>query len=206
MRDENEDDRLSLRAVAPGFILILLVDILTVSGIWPKLGWINNLLSLTLVCLPWATLIVLRKPIESLGYQQKDFLRILGWGVVAGGLWRLVSIVFNLWWVDLGALNLAWISRFLGAIVWIPLVEETFFRGYLGRAFSKGIGVWPGILLQALLFTLQPVHWNQGGIALLSIIGFGLLAGWLQQHWDSIWSSWGAHAFANLLPLLILYA
>ena len=206
MRDDKEADQLSLRAVAPGLILILLVDILTLCGFWPQQGWINHLLSLTLLSLPWVTLIVLRKPVRCLGYQRKDFLRIFGWGIVAGGFWRLLSIIFNLWWVNLGGLDVAWISRIVGALIWIPLIEETFFRGYLLRPLMTGIGVWPGILFQALFFTIQPVHWNQGGLALLSIFGFGLLAGWLQQHWDSIWPSWGAHAFANLLPMIVLFA
>lgn len=198
--------QLSLKAVAPGLLLILVVDGLSIGGLWPQQGWINLLLSITLLSLPWVTLIVLRKPIDSLGYQRADFLRIFGWGIVAGGMWRLLSILFNMWWANLGVSDVVWVPQIFGALIWIPLIEETFFRGYLLRPITNAIGIWPGIIIQALLFTLQPVHWNQGGIALISVFGFGVLAGWLQQRWGSIWPSWGAHAFANLLPMLIFFA
>ena len=206
MNDEFSSRSLSLRAVTPGLIVIFLVDLLTVSGLWPGLGWHNLLLTLVLVSLPWITLVVLGKPVQSLGFCRREFLRSIGWGVVAGGFWRLLSILFNLWWVDLGELGLMGIPQLVSALIWIPLVEETFFRGYLGRALSGSIGSWPGILLQAGLFTLQPAHWNQGGLALLSVLGFGVLAGWLAQRWNSLWPAWGAHAFANLLPRLVYFA
>jgi membrane protease YdiL (CAAX protease family) len=201
-----DEQHLPLRAIAPGLILILVVDILTVSGIWPLTGWSNLLLSGTLIGLPWATLIVLRKPIQCLGYNRNNSLRAVGWGIVAGGFWRLLSLLFNLWWLRFGDQNLLWVPQILAALIWIPWVEETFFRGYLGRTLAGKIGVWPGIMLQATLFTLQPVHWNQGWGALLSVLGFGVLAGFLQQRWNSIWPAWGAHAFANLLPLLVYFA
>jgi membrane protease YdiL (CAAX protease family) len=124
--------------------------------------------------------------------------------MVAGGVWRLLSMLINLWWVQLGSNPAVGISQLFGALIWIPLVEETFFRGYLGRALSASLGMWPAILIQALLFTLQPVHWQQGHFALISIFGFGFLAGWLERRFNSIWAPWGAHAFANLLAILLL--
>jgi membrane protease YdiL (CAAX protease family) len=39
----------------------------------------------------------------------------------------------------------------------------------------------------------------------VSIFGFGLLAGWLMHVRSSIWAPWGAHAFANLLPMLVIF-
>jgi membrane protease YdiL (CAAX protease family) len=48
------------------------------------------------------------------------------------------------------------------------------------------------------------VHWAQGWLHLVSIFGFGLLAGWLVVKRGSVWSAWGAHAFANLLPSIIV--
>ncbi|TFH31837.1 MAG: CPBP family intramembrane metalloprotease [Anaerolineales bacterium] len=204
--DEARTDRhLSLRAVAPGLILILVVDVFAVAGIWPQTGWVNDCLTLMLASLPWATVVVLGKSTRILGYVRKEFLRVFGWGVVAGGFWRLLSMLFNLGWLNLGSAG-GWLFPLVGALIWVPLIEETFFRGYLGRALSHALGVWPGILLQAILFTFQPVHWSQAGIGILSVLGFGILAGWLQQRWDSIWPAWGAHAFANLLPLLLSFA
>lgn len=196
---------LSLRGIIPGLFLILLVDALALIGMWPSSGTVNLAFSLVLLALPWATIVVTRKSVTNLGYQRAQALRALGWGVVAGGLWRITSVLINLWSIRLGNGYFGWISPVIGAIVWVPLVEETYFRGYLGRALSTSIGLWPGIVAQALLFTLQPVHLSQGLVALISVFGFGVLTGWIQTRFDSIWSAWGAHAFANVLPLLFYF-
>jgi membrane protease YdiL (CAAX protease family) len=200
-----EEEYLPLRAVIPGLILILLVDLLALSKVWPVSGSVNLVLSLVLFLLPWVTLVVTRNSILTLGYHRKQIIRVFGWGMVAGGTWRIVSMLINIWGIHLGEQNLIWISQIFGAIVWVPLVEETFFRGYLGRALAGSIGIWPGILAQALLFTFQPVHLSQGALALASVFGFGVLAGWIQKRFNSIWSAWGAHAFANILPLLVYF-
>lgn len=199
-------DRFPLRAVVPGLFLITIVDGLTVIGLWPSAGWINLSLPIVLACIPWVTALILRFPIRSLGYNRRQFVRVFGWGIVAGGYWRLASLLFNLWAIDLGPSISGFFTSLIGALIWIPLVEETFFRGYLGRSLSGSIGVWPGIIVQAVLFTFQPVHWYQGGVAMVSIMVFGILAGWLHERWDSLWPAWGAHAFANLLPLLLIFA
>jgi membrane protease YdiL (CAAX protease family) len=193
---------LSLRAVLPGLLLILIVDLITISGFWPNLGWVNSGLFLFMACVPWATLLILRKPIACLGYSRAQLLRSFGWGMVVGGIWRVFSLSFNLWWTNLGDRPIQW-APLIGALIWVPLVEETFFRGYLGRALSGKFRPWPGILIQAALFTLHPVHWSQGALSLMSVLGFGVIAGWLQLRFNNIWSAWGAHAFANVLPHLL---
>ncbi len=197
------NDHLPIRSVLPGLILIVVVDVLALLGLWPVSNQINQALSLVLLVLPWATLLVLRKPAKALGFEQRQSLRAFGWGMIAGGLWRIISLLINLWAVDLGVSTQAGLTALFAAFVWVPLVEEPFFRGYLGRAFSGVLGLWPGIFLQAALFTFQPVHLNQGTLALISVLGFGILAGWIQYRFDNLWSAWGAHAFANFLPLLL---
>ena len=200
---EGGTEQLTLRGVLPGLLLVLLVDVLAIIGQWPvDLLW-NSAYAIILVLLPFITLGVLRLPIASLGYEHRDLIRSFGWGMVVGGIWRVISLLLNLWWVEPGWMPAIGIGRLLGALVWVPFVEETFFRGYLGRALSSALGIWPGILIQAVLFALQPVHWQQGYLALVSIFGFGVLAGWLQHRFKNIWAPWGAHAFANLLALLL---
>ncbi len=58
--------------------------------------------------------------------------------------------------------------------------------------------------MQAGLFALYPVHWNQGWLAIISILGFGILSGWLVERTGSVWIGWGAHGFANMLPSLLV--
>jgi membrane protease YdiL (CAAX protease family) len=196
--------QLPLRGVIPGILLVSIVDALTIADRWPDDVLWNLAYSLVLVILPLITIAVLRLPPVSLGYDRRDLLRSFGWGMVAGGFWRLISLLLNLWLVNPGWSPVLGFGQLFGALIWVPLVEETFFRGYLGRALSSALGMWPGILIQAIFFSLQPVHWQQGLLALMSIFGFGLLAGWLQHRFNNIWAPWGAHALANLLALLLL--
>jgi membrane protease YdiL (CAAX protease family) len=65
------------------------------------------------------------------------------------------------------------------------------------------VGRWKAIISQAVLFSLHPGHWAQGWPHLASILGFGLLAGWLVERRGSIWAAWGAHGFANVLPEIL---
>ncbi len=203
MAQRNPQQSLPLRAVIPGLVIILLVDFLAILGFWPAAPGLNTAFSMVLLLLPWVTLLVSRGQIRSLGYRRERFLKTVGWGMVAGGLWRIFSLLFNLWGLSLGASLDPWMTRLIGAVIWVPLLEETFFRGYLGRSLISKLGLWPGTLLQALLFSLHPVHLGQGAISLVSVFGFGLLAGWLQFRFDNLWSAWAAHAFANVLPLLV---
>ena len=196
---------LPLWAILPGLIFILIVDLLTITG-W--LGYAQIFLqtwSLILVVIPWVTLLVIRGSPTMFGYTRDRGLIDYGWGMVAGGIWRGLSMAFNLWgqggWTRIGWGALGWI----GALVFIPLVEETFFRGYLGRSLRLRVGSWSAILIQGILFTLHPGHWAQGYLHLISIFLFSILAGWLMEKRGSIWASWGAHGFANILPEILRF-
>jgi hypothetical protein len=39
---------------------------------------------------------------------------------------------------------------------------------------------------------------------LAGIFAFGVLAGWLVETRRTLWIGWGAHAFANVLPTVLL--
>jgi membrane protease YdiL (CAAX protease family) len=206
----NEESRdsfssLPLWAILPGLIFILIVDLLAVTG-W--LGFAQGFLvawSLVLAVIPWVTLLVIRGSPSMFGYIRGQGLADYGWGMVAGGIWRGLSMAFNLWWQG-GWSRIGWgVFGWIGALVFVPLVEETFFRGYLGRALRVRIGSWPAILTQGILFALHPGHWAQGFLHLISIFLFGILAGWLMEKRGSIWAAWGAHSFANILPEMLSF-
>lgn len=195
---------LPLWAIIPGVVYIVIVDLVTVAGI----DWIPRQVihtwTLVIAVIPWATLLVIRQPPSLLGYTRYRAVAEIGWGMLAGAIWRGLSMLFNLWWQG-GWTNLGWgVGSWLLILVWIPLVEETFFRGYIGRTLASRLGKRFGIIVQAILFSLHPGHWVQGWLHIFSIFIFGLLAGWLVQNRDSIWAAWGAHGFANVLPEIII--
>lgn len=181
--------------MVPGLIFVVGVDVAGIAGVGGRfLGW----WSIVSLVIPWVTILVLRRRPSALGYLRERWLAELGWGMAAGAAWRGLSMALNLAWLG-GS-----VTGLFGAIVWAPLVEETFFRGYLGRALSARLGRWSGILLQATLFAALPGHWAQGWLALAGIFGFGVLAGWLVEARRNLWIAWGAHAFANVLPSLLI--
>jgi membrane protease YdiL (CAAX protease family) len=196
---------LRLWAILPGLIYILVVDFLTVTG-W--LGFAQGFFqtwNIVLAVIPWVTLLVVRGSPSMFGYTRIRALVDYGWGMVAGGIWRGLSMAFNLWWQG-GWTEIGWgILGWIGALVFIPLIEETFFRGYLGRGLRVRVGKWPAIFVQAILFSLHPGHWAQGYLHLVSILLFGILAGWLMERRGSIWAAWGAHGFANILPAILRF-
>jgi membrane protease YdiL (CAAX protease family) len=162
-----------------------------------------QLLTVVIFLLPWFAVLISRASPGWLGYKRERFFLHLGWGMVAGGIWRVLSILLNL-----AHLNLSGVGdtpyQLLIMLVWVPLIEETFFRGYIGQSLSRAWGTTPGVVIQAAAFVLLPAHTTQGGWNMLSIFLFGLLAGWLMETRRSIWAPWGAHAFANVLPYLAL--
>ncbi len=192
-----------MRAVFPGLAFVVVLDVATVAGWLPEWRVLAVAWPWVLAALPWITLVVLRASPKALGYARRRAVLDYGWGMVAGGIWRGLSLALNLSAAS-SADVLGWPGTLLAGLVWIPLVEETFFRGYLGRALVRRLGPFAGIVVQAVLFTLTPVHWAQGGLHLISIFGFGLVAGWLTEARRTLWSAWGAHGFANVLPWLLL--
>jgi membrane protease YdiL (CAAX protease family) len=194
---------LPLAAVLPGLIYTVILSLATIFGVPGFLAYVLQPWGLVLAVTPWITILVLRRSPNVLGYTRTRWMAEFGWGMLAGAIWRGLSLGFNLWWHS-GLTSLGWgMGNWLGALILVPLIEETFFRGYLGRTFSTRVGKWRAIFYQAVLFSLHPSHWAQGWPHLLSILGFGLLAGWLVERRGSIWAAWGAHGFANVLPEIL---
>lgn len=194
-------EALPIRTILPGLICILLIDLVA----WMGIGANGSVIATSLlILLPWVTLLFTKRSPATIGYVRERAVARYGWGMVAGGVWRGLSMGFNYLIlrppISLGS---TW-TQLISSLILVPFVEETFYRGYLGRSLAKKLGRWPGIIIQATLFTLYPIHWNQGWPAIASIFGFGVLSGWLVERTGSIWIGWGAHGFANILPVLLL--
>ena len=198
---------LPLRAVLPGLALILAVDLAPLLGLRGPAGVLLSIWTPVAACLPWLTILVMRRRPSALGYVGGRWIAEYGWGMVAGALWRGLSMGLSALWLRSDAALGVSLASLAGGLIWVPLIEETFYRGYLGPAFSRRFGRWAGILMQAILFTLHPGHWGQGWPAAAGLLAFGVLAGWLVETRRTIWIGWGAHGFANVLPsLLALFA
>ncbi len=190
-------------AAVPGLALAIGLDLIAIAGMSDRLTVIVRLAPALLIAVPWIALLVWHRLPAALGYVRRRAALRFGWGVLAGALWRGASMALNLWWAAAPDRLGAGIGDWLGGLVWVPFVEETFFRGYLGPALEPRFGRLRSILLQAALFTLLPVHWAQGFPHLIGIFGFGVVAGTLVARTGSIWPAWGAHAMANVLPSLL---
>lgn len=198
---------LPLKAIAPGLVVIAAMNILAVTGKWPQDPLWSMVSTIMLWVIPWATLIVLRRSPAVFAYRSEGAGSNYAWGVLAGAIWRGLSMLLNYRIIYAGSVPLEGVGMLFFGLIWVPFIEETFFRGYIGKTLNANIGPAKGILLQAVLFTFQPVHWVQGWPALISVFVFGIAAGWLVERWDSIWAGWGAHGFANVLPgILRLFA
>lgn len=197
------DAALPLRSILPGMLLILAIDLWALIGNPKELVFFRGWWILLIAALPWLTLLVVRGRPEKLGYRRERAAVRFGWGAFFGALWRGLSMALNLFFVRKTISLGIDVRSIFNAFIFVPFIEETFFRGYLGRPLSHHLGRWKGIVLQALLFTFHPAHFEQGALAWISIFGFGLLAGWLLEKTGSIWTAWGAHACANVVPLLL---
>ena len=193
---------LPIAALLPGMALVLILC--ACSLFWgARLNpFMNGIVPILYALLPFAAVLGSRRSLRVLGLVRQRALLDFSWGLVWGGFWRASSLAINAFYlihVQLSSLDLS----LAYVIILIPWLEEIFFRGYLGRGLCVLLGRWPGILTQALAFTLLPAHWAQGMPHIAGIFIFGILSGWLVERKGSIWSALGAHSFANALPTLI---
>ncbi len=119
-------------------------------------------------------------------------------GAVVGGLWVLTApapdLMLEMAVATMPALPFAiWAGlRVLGTVVFVPLVEEMFFRGYLLRRLD-GSSPWQrgaAILLSSLAFAALHGRWVEAGLAGVVFAALMLRRG---RVGDAIW----AHIIAN---------
>ncbi len=97
-----------------------------------------------------------------------------------------------------GALMLASV---LALGVWVPFVEEVFFRGFLFAGIAARYGLYVGIAASAFLFAV--VHFSLATI--IPIFVTGILFALVYHVTRSIWIPIAAHSAQNLLALLAAY-
>jgi hypothetical protein len=98
----------------------------------------------------------------------------------------------------LAGLTIAWLAAGVAA----PLVEETFFRGFLLPALLQHYRFWPAALIDGLVFA--SIHFTPTAIVPLFVLGVLLCV--LYRATNSIWPSIILHAIMNTLAVLVAYA
>ena len=127
--------------------------------------------------------------LETLGFRGIKWSGV-GWAVLALVTFLIISAVYaslihiekeNVKDTGLGGPLLA-----IFAVAIAPIVEETFFRGFLFRSFRNGMGVIGAALLTGLLF--GGVHAGSAPVAALPLLAlFGVMLALLFEHTRSLW-------------------
>lgn len=94
------------------------------------------------------------------------------------------------------------IATLIGAVVVAPFCEETFFRGFALAGFLRGMGVWPAVILSAVLFTIA--HGDVGSS--VPILALGLVLAYIRWRTGSIWPGIALHIANNSLAAIVIIA
>ena len=84
-------------------------------------------------------------------------------------------------------------------VLWVPLAEEVFFRGFLLSGLVVNLGVVGAAIVSSLVFALFHIDPR----IMVPIFVTGLLFAWLYNRTGSIWSCSAAHAMQNAVALSI---
>lgn len=98
------------------------------------------------------------------------------------------------------SINPLMIALFFGAFLLQGMGEEVFFRGYLMTTLSRRTGLWPSIIISALMFSL--LHTGNSAfsfIAFINIFLFGIFAGVFMMKRGSIWAVAAIHTVWNFV-------
>ncbi len=89
----------------------------------------------------------------------------------------------------------------IAAIVFAPLFEETFFRGFLFKGFWQSrLGIIPTILLMSITWT--SLHYEYGILSMIMLFIFGICLGIARYRTNSLLTPLLMHAFWNAIALL----
>ena len=97
-----------------------------------------------------------------------------------------------------GLMGEGWAALAFTVVVWTPLAEETFFRGFLFAGLAAKLGLWGGIAAGSAIFALS--HATIGSF--VPIMVAGALFAWIYHKSGSLWLPTLAHASQNLLAFL----
>ena len=83
--------------------------------------------------------------------------------------------------------------------VWVPLIEETFFRGFLLQALASRYGSVTAILIISLIFAISHLHVG----VFVPVFFSSILISWLFVASKSIWVPILTHSLQNLIVSVV---
>jgi membrane protease YdiL (CAAX protease family) len=86
------------------------------------------------------------------------------------------------------------------AVIVAPVVEETYFRGWIFTSLRQSWGRWPAVIISALLFGLA--HYESTHLYALAVFPLGLILAALRERTGSAGTSMLFHAANNLIAVL----
>lgn len=98
----------------------------------------------------------------------------------------------------------------VGAVVFAPVAEELFFRGMLFQALRDRFGLWPGIGLSAVAFSLAHIQWTSGLdanlLVFVIIFPLGMVLAWIFHRTGTLVTSLVTHAVFNASGVALMLA
>lgn len=91
------------------------------------------------------------------------------------------------------------ILSFEAIVLWTPIAEEAFFRGFVFAGLVSRLGVGPAILASGIIFSI--FHLSPG--LLVPVFITGTLLAWLYNRTRSLWASILVHAAQNAIALAV---
>ena len=85
------------------------------------------------------------------------------------------------------------------AVVFAPLFEEIFFRGFVYKGLRNSWGWWPAALGSAAVFSMAHLQLT----VFVPIFALGVALAWVYERTGSLWTSIAMHAIFNGLAVLV---
>lgn len=206
---------ISFATILPALIFVAGLDALYLAGDWRLRAFIEVnafLWTILMVLFLLRVLLKNRTSLHELGFRNglpgawRSSAGLLCFGgAIAGIGWRLFDLLAT---CQISHASTKWgqqttLATFLTGLVLAPLVEETFFRGFLQTGLKDRVGSRWAIGIQAILFAFHPGHLAQDGFHGVLFVLFGLMSGWIYDKTKSIYPLLAAHGVANVLPDLL---
>jgi len=188
-----------------------------ISDIYARLGLIVSISSIVtaIVCLGLIILIIkVRKNItikEYLGLKpvtKKTGLVLFAITAAILGVSAGISIIFEIpsssqFMVDVYKTSACPVLLWIAVVIFTPLLEETFFRGFLFAGFIQSrIGLIGTIIITSLIWTTLHIQYEVYELATIFILG--IILGIVRYRTNSLWAPILMHAFNNLLAMIEL--